>query len=683
MNRWASQALHTTGLLWLALAAASALAAPLEYTVSIQDAPAGHMRVDTAADGRVNVDFSFRNNGRGPDMLESFLPGPLGAPVAYEVRGKSTMGAEIKERFDVADGRLRWTSRIDSGDEAAAPGTLFLPLESTLAYSGQLARSLLQRPDGVSPVIGGHRLVAQRLAKLSLDGPAGPVAVVLVAITGADSQPWYLWLRDDGSDGFFAQVYPGWFIAPKGFEALAPTMLARQRQAQDERLMVLQRQLAQPVSGLTLIRGVRWFDAPAARMRGPSDVWLFGGRIGAVTAPGALAARADQVVDGAGRTLLPGLFDMHAHMWPGAGLFHLAGGVTTVRDMGGQNEDLLRLKARIDGGEVAGPTIVPAGFIEGKSPFSARLGFVVDSLEEAKTAVDWYAARGYRQIKLYNSIKPEWVKPLATHAKARGLGVAGHVPAFMRAEEAVRAGYDEISHINQAMLNFVTRKGDDPRTLMRFTRIGDDAQALDLASPKARAFLRLLRERGTVVDPTVGTFEAMFTQRQGQANPSLADVAEHLPAMWRRGLKSAEMDLEGDKLERYRQSYQRLLDLTMAMHRAGVPLVAGTDSLPGLGLHRELALYVQAGMPVTEALRTATWNPARVLGEADRRGSIERGKIADLVLIDGDPSLRISDLHRASLVFKGGMVYAPTRVYEALGYKPFVEAPALQPASTH
>ena len=143
------------------------------------------------------------------------------------------------------------------------------------------------------------------------------------------------------------------------------------------------------------------------------------------------------------------------------------------------------------------------------------------------------------------------------------------------------------------------------------------------------------------------------------------------------------MDLEGDKLKRYRQSYQRLLDLTMAMHRAGVPLVAGTDSLPGLGLHRELALYVQAGMPAAEALRTATWNPARVLGEADRRGSIERGKIADLVLIDGDPSARISDLHRASLVFKGGVAYAPARVYEALGYKPFVEAPALQPASTH
>jgi hypothetical protein len=205
-----------------------------------------------------------------------------------------------------------------------------------------------------------------------------------------------------------------------------PALLERQMKAVDERLVGLRQKLAQPLSGVTLIRAVRWFDAPVARLQGPSDVWLFDGRIGAVTAPDALKAVPDQVVDGSGRTLLPGLWDMHAHMWPSSGLMHLAAGVTSVRDPANQNADILRLKARTEAGEVPGPAIHIAGFIEGKSAFSARNGFVVDSLQAGLDAVDWYAARGFRSIKLYNSIRPEWVKPLA--ARAPHAGPAGEWP---------------------------------------------------------------------------------------------------------------------------------------------------------------------------------------------------------------------------------------------------------------
>jgi hypothetical protein len=288
--------------------------------------------------------------------------------------------------------------------------------------------------------------------------------------------------------------------------------------------------------------------------------------------------------------------------------------------------------------------------------------------------VDWYAARSYHQLKLYNSMRPEWVKPVANRAHALGLTVAGHVPAFMRAEEAVRAGYDELTHINQVMLNFVVRPGDDTRTLLRFTRVGDDAHALDLKSAKAQAFLRLLRQKGTTVDPTLGAFEAQFTQTQGQPNPSLMDVADNLPPLWRRGLKVAEMDLEGQRLRNFRNSWQRMLQLTVAMHRAGVPLVAGTDALAGLGLHRELALYVKAGLSPAQALQTATWNAARAAGVLADRGSIERGKAADLVLVDGDPTANITDLRRATLVIQGRVAYAPDALYEVMGFKPFVAA---------
>ncbi len=669
-------ALRAVLLMWLCMAALAVRAA--DYVVLIQDQPAGHLKVRTGADGRVESDFSYRDNGRGPDMRESFTVDSRGVPLSYEISGKATFGAQVHETFRRQDGRARWKSHADEGDEAVPDGFVFLPLDGTMAYFDAVLRLLLARPDGSAPTIGGLKLVAERVARLTLQGPGGPVPLALVVVTGADAEPWYHWVRDDGTNAFFALAWPGWALVEQGHESLVAPLLERQRQAVDERLVALRQRLAQPLDGLTLIRGVRWFDAPAASMRGPSDVWLFDGRIGAVTLPGALRTQPDRVVDGAGRTLLPGLWDMHAHMWPDAGLPHLAAGVTSVRDPANQNADILRLKARTERGELAGPAIHIAGFIEGKSPFSARNGFVVDTLEAGLDAVDWYAARGLRSIKLYNSIKPEWVVPLAARARLRGMQVSGHVPAFMRAEEAVRAGYDELTHINQLMLNFVVREGDDTRTLARFERVGEDGHGLDLESPKARAFIELLRERGTVVDPTVAVFEALFTQAQGQPNPSVAAIADHLPVLWRRGLRAAAMDLSGQRLATFRDSYQRMLELTVALHRAGVTLVAGTDGWAGIGLHRELALYVQGGIPAPEALRIATWNGARIAGEGASRGRIERGYAADLVLVDGDPSVDITDLRRASLVIQGRVAYAPEQLYETMGFKPFVAGARLE-----
>jgi len=660
----------------LAVAALSAQAA--DYVVVIQEQPAGHLKVQVGADGWVETDYSFRDNGRGPDLRERIRVDARGVPVAYEVSGRSTMGAEVRESFRREGDRAIWTSRADQGNEAVPDGFVFVPLESSAAYDDAVVRYLLSRPGASAPTVGGTRLSAEVPVKLSLPGSDGaPVPLALVVVTGGDSNPWYYWVRDDDNHALFAITWPGWALVEKGHEPLVKPLTERQRQASDERLMALRARLAQPLDGLTLIRGVRWFDAPAAHMRGPSDIWIADGRIAEVVAPGTLKTAPDRVIDGNGRTLLPGLWDMHAHMWSGSGLMHLAGGVTGVRDPGNQNSDLMRTKQRIERGEIPGPVISASGLIEGKSPFNVRTGLVVDDLQAGLDAVDWYAAQGYHAVKLYNSIKPAWVQPLAARAHSLGLRVTGHVPAFMRAEDVVRAGYDELTHINQVMLNFLVRPGDDTRTLMRFERVGADAQGLDLKSPKARAFIKLLKDRGTVVDATAMTFEAMFTQTQGQANPAMADIADHLPVLWRRGLRVAEMDLEGTKLKAYRGSYERMLQMIAALHRAGITLVAGTDGLAGLGLQRELALYVQAGIPAPEVLRIATLNGARVAGQGATRGRIERGYAADLLLVDGDPAQDITALRKASLVIQGRVAYAPDRIYEAIGFKPFVAGAAI------
>ncbi len=167
---------------------------------------------------------------------------------------------------------------------------------------------------------------------------------------------------------------------------------------------------------------------------------------------------------------------MHTHEDAWNAALQVAGGVTTSRDMGNDNANIAEMRANIAAGRTVGPHIEPAGFIEGESPFSARGGFVVASVAEAEHAVDWYAQRGYRQVKLYNSIKPEWAAPIAAYAHKRGLRVSGHVPAFSRSERVVREGYDELQHINQLMLNFVSDPDTDSRTIVRFNLVGGKVQ---------------------------------------------------------------------------------------------------------------------------------------------------------------------------------------------------------------
>lgn len=673
-------ALTRVAALLTCCACAAAWGASEDFVVSVQGAPAGTMRVESDGE-HVSVEYSYRDNGRGPDLKESFRVNAAQRPVEYRVRGRSELAGEVREDFSIDGARWRWDSAADRGDEPAPAGGVFVPLQSTPMYWGQVMRALLASPGSSAPTIQGARLVAERLGRLEIDGADGRVVVLLYVATGADAWPWYVWLRED--DGrFFAVGWPGWAVTPAGYEAAVDALMRFQVQAQARRLEALQRRAAQPLPGLTLIRGARWFDAPAAALRGPSDIYLFDGRIAAITSPGALRLMPQQAIDAAGATLLPGLFDMHAHVDPDSGVLTLAGGVTTVRDMANQNADLWQLKQRIDTGEVPGPLIVPAGFIEGKSPFSSGNGFVVDSLADGLQAVDWYFARGYRQIKLYNSIKPDWVKPLAERAHAHGMTVAGHVPAFMRAEQAVSDGYDELTHINQVMLNFFVRPEQDTRTLLRFQLVAEKARGVQPDGAAERRFIALLREKGTVVDPTLGVFESQFTQRDGEPNPSLAGAAEHLPVLVRRGLVKSPSSPSAQQLAVWRESYAAMVGFVGALHRAGVTLVAGTDSdLPPLALFRELELYVRAGIPAAEALRIATWNAARVAGVAESRGSIARGKAADLVLVEGDPVRDITDLRRTKLVIKGGVAYSPGVLYEASGIRAFAQPAVIEVAA--
>lgn len=665
-------------LLLALLLAALAPAQAQVYTVLCVKTPCGHLKLDSTP-GRMAVDYSYRNNGRGPDQKEELAFAADGAWMSYRTEGVATYGARIDESFERSgDGRAVWRSPVDRGEQAAAARhAVYLPVQGSPAWLARLAQSLLDRPGGRAPALPLGEPAVERVQRLEL--PGQPFAIGLYAVTGLELEPSYVWLREDDRS-LFAQVYPGWGgTLLKGFEDQAERLADAQKAAEIARLQRLAQTLPKPLPGLTLIEGVRWFDAPAARLRGPSDVYLREGHIAAIVAPGSLKGVAPaQRIAGHGRTLLPGLVDMHAHIGPGELLLNLAAGVTAVRDVGNSNADLAELRGRIARGELLGPDISANGFIEGKSPFSSQSDFVADSLPEALAAIDWYAAHGYRQLKLYNSIRPEWVKPMVAHAKALGLRTGGHVPAFMTARQAVEAGYDELHHINQVTLNFLVGKTDDTRTLLRFNLVGDKAADLRLDDQRTRDFIALLQRKGTVVDATMVTFEAQYTQRQGQPNPSYAMVSSHWPAVMRRSYLSAEVDMDDAKARRWSASWRVMVDLLGRMHAAGIPLVAGTDATPGFALHRELELYVQAGIPAAQALKIATYNGAKYSDRLGEIGSIERGKRADLLLVEGDPVADIRALRRVALVIQGqGLetrALSPAAMYQAMGIKPFVPA---------
>jgi len=315
---------------------------------------------------------------------------------------------------------------------------------------------------------------------------------------------------------------------------------------------------------------------------------------------------------------------------------------------------------------------VPTGFLEGESPYSARNGFVISTLDQAKRAVDWYAAHGYPQIKIYNSFPREHLRATVAYAHERGLRVSGHVPAFLRARDVVEAGFDELNHINQIVLNFLVDERTDTRTLQRFYLPAEKTAGLDFEGPAVRDFIDLLRARGTNIDPTLTTFD-FLRQRDGEMSAAYAAIADHLPVNLQRSLVSGGMKIPNDRVHAlYTRSYARMIDFVGRIHRAGIPLVAGTDAIAGFTLQRELELYVQAGIPAAEVLRIATWNGAKYSRLLADRGSLEVGKLADLVLVEGDPTQDITAIRKVALVVTQGRSIDPAAVFRELGIKPFV-----------
>jgi len=662
-------------LLAVGLAGPAGAAETLHYVALVDGGKqAGQQTVTTGEDGVVRTEFIFKDNGRGPELKEEFALNEDGTFRRYRVTGTSTFGAPVDEQFELVDGVARWKSTSDQGEQRVAAGAQYSPLGGTPAVASVALSALAARGDGRLPLIPSGTLSVRKVTEAQVRRSDEARTVQLVAITGIGFTPTFVWATDEVRPRLFAFIFPGFLqMVEAGWEGNADALETAQKAAEAEALVSLQQRLAHPLAGSTLIRNARVFDSEQAQLGAGSDVRLADGRIVSVLAAGADGAAADQVIDAGGRVLLPGLFDMHAHVDRWSGGLQLAAGVTSLRDMGNDNATLQQVMAEERAGTLLMPRIVAAGFLEGESEQSARNGFVVGDLDGAKKAIDWYAANGYPQLKIYNSFPKDILPATVAYAHEKGLRVSGHVPVFLRAQDAVDAGFDELNHINQVVLNFLVEPDTDTRTLERFYLPAREAVDLDLDSKAVQDFIATLAAKQVVLDPTLATFEFLH-QRNGEMTPIFAGIEDHLPPDVQRGRRAAEMDIPDDATgARYRESFQRMVEFVGRAWRAGVPLVAGTDEVPGFTLQHELALYVRAGLTPAQALQVATWNGAKYSGVLEQLGSIVPGKQADLVLVDGDPTADIADIRKIVTVIKGDTAYYPAEILTELGIRPFAE----------
>jgi hypothetical protein len=648
----------------------SARAAAERDTVLTLGKPSGEQTLTRKGDEFVST-FKFNDRGRGPDQTARWKLDAHGMPSEVRITGKSYLKTPVDERFALdPTGHASWKNENEQGERDHAGGAFYLPASAPPAFFAVLVDALAKAPEQRLPLLpaGEARLV--KIGEREVTG-AGGVKVKLSGfeVLGLDYTPQTVWL--DGDNQFFA-VVSGWFaVVRAGAEAAAPPLLEIQVERENQRAGTLAKQLIHRPAGALLVRNARLFDPRDGSVTPGSSVLVIGNHIAGVGADGSLPLPDPvETIDANGRFLMPGLWDNHVHLGDGDGLLHLAAGVTSARDMANDETALPARVARFDRGEELGPRVLMAGFMDGRGPFAGPTKVFVDDSAEAEKWVGWYAEHGYVQIKVYSSLKPELVPTIARLAHGHGMRLSGHVPAFMTAEQFVKAGADEIQHINFVFLNFLAKEVPDTRNMNRFKAIGQYGVDIKPEGEREQALIKLFQSRHTTLDPTVNAFEDMFDGAPGKVFPGYESVVPRLPPQVARGMKGGNIEAPKGQEKNYAGAVGSMLRFLKALYDAGVPLIPGTDSPPGFGYQRELELWARAGIPNNGILRAATLGSAEVNRRAGERGLVAPGWLADFILVDGDPLQNISDMRRVRTVIKDGNVLDSAALYAAVGVQP-------------
>ena len=646
----------------------SAANAATRYTVFLAGNKAGFETSKRNPDGSLQFYYEFNDRGRGPKITEHIVLDGQGIPTHLENTGIDYEKAPVDEQFSSTSASVAWKNRAERGRQQISAEAFYVSISGAPEEAALLARALLSA-GGRLPLLPAGEASIEKRGELKIEANGNSRTVTQYAIAGLDFTPTPIWLDQDGA--FFATVSAWFSVIREGWEPSVDALLQAQDQIMNQRSANLARELGHRPAGSLVFVHANLFDTESAALHPNRTVVISGNKIIAVGEDKEVRIpQGAEVIDAAHKTLMPGLWDMHVHLQPNDGLMHMAAGVTSVRDMANDIDELGAMQQRFDDGTEIGPRVLKAGFVDGRGPYQGPTKVFADSEQEAKDDIDRYAKLGYVQVKIYSSIKPELVPKIAQMAHDHGMRVSGHVPAFMTAQQFVEDGADEIQHMNFIFLNFMFDTVKDTRGRLRFTEVAAHAAEIDPASQRVQDFIRFLQLHKTVLDPTLTIFEGMCTDRPGTVSASYAAVADRMPAQIRRQFFYGGLEVPDGMDQRYRDSFQQMLKMARALYDAGIPIVAGTDGMAGFTLHRELELYVQAGIPAPKVLRLDTLGAARIMKRDRELGSITPGKLADVILVDGDPSTHISDIRRVTTTVKDGVVYHNSALYQALGVKP-------------
>lgn len=625
-------------------------------------------------DGReVRTVFTFTDR-TSPVPLASVLErGKDGAPVRFQIWGNTSRLFNVDDRVAVEGGKLTITQRGQTRSVAAPArffvGSAYAPVTMTQELLRYWASHGKPASLPVFPI--GTISIERRGEDTVTDQDGVPRALERFAIGGLGWGKETVWLDDKHQLAALTGVdteFDHFEATGRGFGEVLGVFVARAAQDGLEGLGETSRGLrvdGGDGAGAEIVAYVhaRLIDGTGAPPVADAVVVVDGGKITAAGPSGKVRVPAGaRTVDIAGATLVPGLWDMHAHFeqveW---GPVYLAAGVTTVRDCGNELDFVRAVRDTIDAGKGVGPRVLLACIVDGEGPGSLGTERLTRS-EDIPALIKKFKAAGCAQVKIYQSLDPRLIRPLAAAAHAAGLTVTGHVPTGATAVQAVTDGYDQINHLQFVMRAFAA--SDLPPT-ERGSKLIRAIEAFDPSTPAAHKLAGWFAAHHTVLDPTLALGELQLPRTElARLEPGLATLPPPLAAAF----SDAGPGPDDDRTRRRLDKSRALLGL---LHKAGVPIVAGTDqAVPGHSLHREIEIYVEAGFTPMEALQAATIVPARAMKLDKELGTIEAGKRADFVVVDGDPLADIRALRKIRVVVTGGRAYDPAALWRSVGFTP-------------
>ncbi len=627
--------------------------------------PHGHSWRWTTADGVHWSRESILLRGFVTELDEQQRFGGDGSLQSMTVRGVTPSG-DAGETFSIADGRYTYRSPVDRGDGAYTAGAFYSSVGGTLDGNIAFVDALIRAPNHTMQLLPSGQAQLVQLTTRQVSNGHETKNLIAYAVIGVGFGPFPVWYE---ADHFFA--YAGFLSYVKdGWESVLPDLSTAQNTALASRGAALVDQIGPRATQPIVIQDVRLFDSIARRFREHQSVVVTNGRIAAIGPAASVRTPANaRVIAGAGKTLVPGLWDSHQHYGSDeSGPLLLAQGITSIRDPGNQPVESTERRHRIENGQLLGPRIVPSLLIDGAGENAAQVAVAVHNQQEAVAAVDRAHDEGYFAVKLYGSLDPAWVAPMAREAHRLGLHVHGHVPHGMRPLEAVRAGYDELTHINFVMMQAMPQDVvDHSNGIARHVGMAQYAPDVNIHSPEFSAYLDELQRRHIAVDPTLVTFELEYVPNSGDISAAYAPFIGAMPPTVERGFRAGGLPPTPQvSRERMRAAQAKLSELVGELYRRHMTIVAGTDG-SGLELVRELELYVAAGMSPADALATATITPSQLFGVGNVAGSISVGKNAEFFLVDGDPSTNIGDLRLVELVMRDGRLMQADDLRHAIG----------------